>query len=208
MSTNPPTTTSQATNDATHALTSNSKSNTRSHSPDSEVGNRGRGKRVKRDSQKKREAKTEDTKPGKPQQTTVPAREKKKLATSASSNAVPPSELGIMMPIALADPRPTDVLHPRARHMSFVSEKYSDVLGQSRRFFEITDKYVTNGPLLGVKLLTCVADSTTETGTDTLMLSKTLPFRTFVIALLRRRPIMLDSASKIRRWLCTSPRMA
>lgn len=152
MSINPPTAALQADHDATaSAPASNAKPNARSHSPDSETGNRGRGKRVKRDSQKKREARTEDGRgadkslhaAGGSSSSSSSVREKKKSATSASATGIPPSDLNILMPIALADPRPSDTFHARARQMAFVSEKHSGVLKRSWRFFEITDKCVT-----------------------------------------------------------------
>ncbi|KAG5295848.1 Set1 complex component [Histoplasma capsulatum G186AR] len=93
----------------------------------------GRAKRNKRDSRKKREAK--GTLEG-----ANDAPREKKSTTSSSSSAIPASELTMLMPIQLADPRPSDVLSPKPRQMNFAYEKYSEVLGQSWKFYEIADK--------------------------------------------------------------------
>lgn len=95
----------------------------------------GRAKRDKRDSRKKREAK--GTLEG-----ANDAPREKKSTTSSSSSAIPASELTMLMPIQLADPRPSDVLPPKPRQMNFAYEKHSGVLGQSWKFYEIADKYV------------------------------------------------------------------
>ncbi|OAT13465.1 histone-lysine N-methyltransferase Bre2 [Blastomyces gilchristii SLH14081] len=97
----------------------------------------GRAKRNKRDSRKKREAKgnLEVGVDG-----SAPVAREKKSTTSSSSSAIPSSELTMLMPIQLADPRPTDVLPPRPRQMNFSCEKHSEVLGQSWKFYEIADK--------------------------------------------------------------------
>ncbi|KAK2788371.1 hypothetical protein FQN52_006695 [Onygenales sp. PD_12] len=94
--------------------------------------NGGRAKRNKRDSQKKREAKGSVDTPNQPKE--------KKPTTSSTGSAIPSSELTMLMPIYLADPRPTDVLHPRPRQMNLAYGKSSDVLGQSWQFYEIADK--------------------------------------------------------------------
>ncbi|KKZ61524.1 hypothetical protein EMCG_00603 [[Emmonsia] crescens] len=97
----------------------------------------GRAKRNKRDSRKKREAKGNSE--GAPDAPVSVPREKKPT-TSSSSSAIPSSALTMLMPIHLADPRPTDVLPPRPRQMNFSCEKHSEVLGQSWKFYEIADK--------------------------------------------------------------------
>ncbi|OJD13834.1 hypothetical protein AJ78_05757 [Emergomyces pasteurianus Ep9510] len=97
----------------------------------------GRAKRNKRDSRKKREAK------GNPEgaaDAPVSAPREKKPTTSSSSSAIPSSELTMLMPIQLADPRPTDVLPPRPRQLNYSCAKHSEVLGQSWKFYEIADK--------------------------------------------------------------------
>ncbi|ODH50459.1 hypothetical protein GX48_03420 [Paracoccidioides brasiliensis] len=97
----------------------------------------GRSKRNKRDSRKKREAKgnTEAT-----ADVPAPVPREKKPTSSSSNSAIPSSELKMIMPIYLADPRPTDVLHPRPRQMNFACEKHSSILNQSWKFYEIADK--------------------------------------------------------------------
>ncbi|PGH17505.1 hypothetical protein AJ79_01105 [Helicocarpus griseus UAMH5409] len=100
------------------------------------MNNNGRAKRNKRDSRKKREAKGGSDGIDAP----APAPREKKPTTSSSSSAIPSSELTMLMPIYLADPRPTDVLHPRPRQMNFAFEKHSEVLGRSWKFYEIADK--------------------------------------------------------------------
>lgn len=95
-----------------------------------------RGKRTKRDSRKKREAKGVDLENGP---------EKKKVATGpvgagAVSSAIPSSELRMLRPVMLTDPRPSDVLHPKPRQMNLTYEKRSDVLKRKWDFYEIVDK--------------------------------------------------------------------
>ena len=97
----------------------------------------GQLKRNKRESRKRREAKGIEASDG--------PREKKPAAIASS--AIPSSELSMMMPMLLTDPRPTDVLHPKPRQLNMAFEKRSDVLGQSWEFYEIADKYVAvSGP--------------------------------------------------------------
>ncbi|RDW83992.1 SPRY domain-containing protein [Aspergillus mulundensis] len=96
--------------------------NTASGQPDS-----GRSKRNKRDSRKKREAKGLD-------QENAP---KKKLCIAT---AVPSSELGILRPIAVGEPRRSDLLPPQPRQLSFAVRKMSGVIGQSWDFYEVVDK--------------------------------------------------------------------
>ncbi|PGH23011.1 hypothetical protein AJ80_02926 [Polytolypa hystricis UAMH7299] len=69
------------------------------------------------------------------------ARDKKLAAGAASASAIPSAELGMLMPILLADPRPTDILHPRARQLNFAYEKESGACGGKKwEFYEIADK--------------------------------------------------------------------
>src|SRR5436189_6290156 len=91
----------------------------------------GQLKRNKRESRKRREAKGTEASDG--------PREKK--AAAAASSAIPSSELFMLMPMLLTDPRPTDVLHPKPRQLNLAFEKQSDVVGQSWEFYEIADKY-------------------------------------------------------------------
>ena len=91
----------------------------------------GQLKRNKRESRKRREAKGTEASDG--------PREKKAAAATASS-AIPSSELFMLMPMLLTDPRPTDVLHPKPRQLNLAFEKQSDVVGQSWEFYEIADK--------------------------------------------------------------------
>jgi COMPASS component BRE2 len=97
----------------------------------------GRGKRNKRESKRKREAKGTDGKDA--------PREKKSLASTGAS-AIPSSELSMSMPILLADPRDIDVIHPRPRQMNYLFAKRSDTTGVTRDFVEIVDKYVRYEP--------------------------------------------------------------
>ncbi|KAB8217564.1 hypothetical protein BDV33DRAFT_138218 [Aspergillus novoparasiticus] len=89
-----------------------------------------RSKRNKRDSRKKREAKGLD-------QEIVPA---KKRATAVQNTALPSSDLNILRPLLLAEPRPSDLLPPQPRQLNLVSRKTSEVIGQSWSFYEVVDK--------------------------------------------------------------------
>ncbi|KAB8256577.1 putative histone-lysine N-methyltransferase [Aspergillus pseudonomiae] len=89
-----------------------------------------RTKRNKRDSRKKREAKGLD-------QEIVPA---KKRATAVQNTALPSSDLNILRPLLLAEPRPSDLLPPQPRQLNLVSRKTSEVIGQSWSFYEVVDK--------------------------------------------------------------------
>ncbi|KAE8322747.1 hypothetical protein BDV39DRAFT_151483 [Aspergillus sergii] len=89
-----------------------------------------RSKRNKRDSRKKREAKGLD-------QEIVPA---KKKATAVQNTALPSSDLNILRPLLLAEPRPSDLLPPQPRQLNLVSRKTSEVIGQSWSFYEVVDK--------------------------------------------------------------------
>ncbi|RAL15316.1 SPRY domain-containing protein [Aspergillus homomorphus CBS 101889] len=89
-----------------------------------------RSKRTKRDSRKKRDAKGLD-------QETQPA---KKRAVAVPSTALPSSELSILRPLLLAEPRASDLLPPQPRQMNFVNRKRSEIIGQSWDFYEVVDK--------------------------------------------------------------------
>lgn len=89
-----------------------------------------RSKRNKRDSRKKREAKGLDLE-------NAPSR---KRAVLVHNSAVPSSELSILRPLLLAEPRPSDTLPPQPRQLSFMTRKTSDVLGQNWDFYEVVDK--------------------------------------------------------------------
>jgi len=93
-------------------------------------GDSARAKRNKRDSRKKREAKGLDTESAPPP---------KKRATAASI-ARPSSELSILRPLLLAEPRRSDNFPPQARQLNQVTRKSSTVLGQSWDFYEVVDK--------------------------------------------------------------------
>ncbi|KAM5484233.1 transcription factor, contains a PHD finger motif [Microsporum audouinii] len=92
---------------------------------------REKAKRTKRDNRKKHDSKRQDTGDG---------GYERKTTVSSSSSAIPSLELPMLMPIPVADPRPFDVLHPKPRQMNLSSTKYSEVLGQSYKFYEIADK--------------------------------------------------------------------
>ncbi|RHZ63218.1 SPRY domain-containing protein [Aspergillus thermomutatus] len=89
-----------------------------------------RSKRNKRDSRKKREAKGLD-------QESIPPKKKAAVVPNA---AVPSSDISILRPLLLAEPRSSDLLPPQPRQLSFVNRKTSDVLGQSWDFYEVVDK--------------------------------------------------------------------
>ncbi|KAI9929782.1 hypothetical protein ASPWEDRAFT_111324 [Aspergillus wentii DTO 134E9] len=89
-----------------------------------------RSKRNKRDSRKKREAKGLD-------QENMPL---KKKAAVVHSTALPSSDLSILRPLLLAEPRNSDLFPPQPRQMNFVNRKTSTVLGQSWDFYEVVDK--------------------------------------------------------------------
>ena len=94
-------------------------------------GDASRSKRNKRDSRKKREAKGLD-----PENAPPP----KKRATAAGSSARPSSDLQILRPLLLAEPRQSDQYPPPPRQFNLVTTKSSDVLGQSWDFYEVVDK--------------------------------------------------------------------
>lgn len=90
-----------------------------------------RAKRNKRDSRKKREAKGLD-----PESAPPP----KKRAAAAASHAIPSSNLSILRPLLLAEPRSSDRYPPQPRQLSYVTKKASNVLGKSWDFYEVVDK--------------------------------------------------------------------
>ena len=94
-------------------------------------GDNTRAKRNKRDSRKKREAKGLDT------ENAPPA---KKRATAVATTAVPSSDLSILRPLLLAEPRLSDRYPPQPRQFNLVTKKTSAVLGQSWDFYEVVDK--------------------------------------------------------------------
>ncbi|KAJ5611461.1 Concanavalin A-like lectin/glucanases superfamily [Penicillium herquei] len=89
-----------------------------------------RAKRNKRDSRKKREAKGLDTE-------TVPPPKKRSTAATTSR---PSSELNILRPLLLAEPRSSDFYPPPPRQFNQVTSKKSDVLGKGWDFYEVVDK--------------------------------------------------------------------
>lgn len=89
-----------------------------------------RAKRNKRDSRKKREAKGLD-----PESAPPP-----KKRAAATSHALPSSNLSILRPLLLAEPRSSDHSPPQPRQLSYVTKKSSSVLGQSWDFYEVVDK--------------------------------------------------------------------
>ena len=93
-------------------------------------GDGGRSKRNKRDSRKKREAKGLDTEGGPP----------KKKITAASNSTLSSSELSILRPLLISEPRPSDLLPPQPRQMNFVARKESGAIGQDYEFYEVADK--------------------------------------------------------------------
>ncbi len=89
-----------------------------------------RSKRNKRDSRKKREAKGLD-------QESAPPKKKSVVLHNA---AVPSSDLSILRPIAVGEPRRSDRLPPQARQLNFAVRKMSGVIGHSWDFYEVVDK--------------------------------------------------------------------
>lgn len=94
-------------------------------------GDYNRAKRNKRDSRKKREAKGLDIESAPPP---------KKRANATASTACPSSDLSILRPLLLAEPRTSDLFPPQPRQFNLVTRKTSDVLGQSWDFYEVVDK--------------------------------------------------------------------
>ncbi|KAL4889281.1 hypothetical protein BDV59DRAFT_186893 [Aspergillus ambiguus] len=89
-----------------------------------------RSKRNKRDSRKKREAKGIDAEAAPP----------KKRSVAVHNVSLPSSELSILRPLMLAEPRRSDLFPPQPRQLNFVSRKSTPVLGQSWDFYEVVDK--------------------------------------------------------------------
>ncbi|KAL3461744.1 hypothetical protein BJX64DRAFT_260061 [Aspergillus heterothallicus] len=89
-----------------------------------------RSKRNKRDSRKKREAKGLDQEGPPP----------KKKAVTVHNTAIPSSELTILRPIAVGEPKASDLLPPQPRQFNFAIRKMSGILGQSWDFYEVVDK--------------------------------------------------------------------
>ncbi|KAJ5594576.1 uncharacterized protein N7459_000784 [Penicillium hispanicum] len=94
-------------------------------------GDAARSKRNKRDSRKKREAKGLDLEGAPPP---------KKRATAAPSSARPSSDLHILRPLLLAEPRLSDRYPPPPRQFNLVTKRSSEILGQSWDFYEVVDK--------------------------------------------------------------------
>ncbi|KAJ5885347.1 hypothetical protein N7495_009857 [Penicillium taxi] len=90
-----------------------------------------RSKRNKRDSRKKREAKGLDVESAPPP---------RKRANAAANTAIPSSDLQILRPLLLAEPRTSDHFPPGSRQFSLVTRKTSDIIGQSWDFYEVVDK--------------------------------------------------------------------
>ncbi|KAL4923336.1 SPRY domain-containing protein [Aspergillus undulatus] len=89
-----------------------------------------RSKRNKRDSRKKREAKGLDQENAPP----------KKKAVAVHNTAAPSSDLSILRPIAVGEPRHSDLFPPQPRQLNFAVRKMSAVDGQSWEFYEVVDK--------------------------------------------------------------------
>ncbi|KAL4780496.1 hypothetical protein BJX76DRAFT_46121 [Aspergillus varians] len=89
-----------------------------------------RSKRNKRDSRKKREAKGFD-------QDSAPP---KKKAVAVHNAAIPSSSLSILRPIAVGEPRRSDLRPPQPRQLNFAVRKMSGVIGHSWDFYEVVDK--------------------------------------------------------------------
>ena len=102
-----------------------------SPAPSGPQDNSAKSKRNKRDSRKKREAKGLDTDNQPPP---------KKKAAFVPNVALPSSDLSILRPLLLAEPRPSDLLPPQPRQLNLVSRTSSEVIGQSWDFYEVVDK--------------------------------------------------------------------
>lgn len=89
-----------------------------------------RAKRNKRDSRKKREAKGLDTESAPPP----------KKQRAAANTARPSSDLNILRPLLLAEPRESDHYPPPPRQFNQVTSKTSNVIGKSWDFYEVVDK--------------------------------------------------------------------
>ena len=89
-----------------------------------------KSKRNKRDSRKKREAKGIDPENPPP----------KKKSAAVHNIALPSSDLNILRPLLLAEPKHSDLFPPQPRQMNPVTQKSSDTLGQNYDFHEVVDK--------------------------------------------------------------------
>ncbi|KAL4877915.1 hypothetical protein BJY04DRAFT_230327 [Aspergillus karnatakaensis] len=105
-----------------------------------------RSKRNKRDSRKKREAKGIDQEGAPP----------KKKSVVVHNAAVPSSDLSILRPIAVGEPRRSDLLPPHSRQLNFAIRKMSAVIGQSWDFYEVVDKLTNKN---GFRYTYAIADT-------------------------------------------------
>lgn len=90
-----------------------------------------KSKRNKRDSRKKREAKGLD------QESAPPP---KKKSAVVQNIALPSSDLSILRPLLLAEPKHSDLLPPQPRQMNPVTRKSSSANSQQWDFYEVVDK--------------------------------------------------------------------
>ncbi|KAJ0415552.1 hypothetical protein BJY00DRAFT_256178 [Aspergillus carlsbadensis] len=105
-----------------------------------------RSKRNKRDSRKKREAKGLDQEGPPP----------KKKAVTVHNTAIPSSDLTILRPIAVGEPKASDLLPPPFRQLNFAVRKMSGVLGRSWDFYEVVDKLTNKN---GFRYTYAIADT-------------------------------------------------
>ena len=89
-----------------------------------------KSKRNKRDSRKKREAKGIDPENPPP----------KKKSAAVHNIALPSSDLNILRPLLLAEPKHSDLFPPQPRQMNPVIHKSSDAVSQNYDFYEVVDK--------------------------------------------------------------------
>lgn len=165
---------------------------------------REKAKRTKRDNRKKHDSKRQDTGDG---------GYERKTTVSSSSSAIPSLELPMLMPIPVADPRPFDVLHPKPRQMNLSSTKYSEVLGQSYKFYEIADKYVfthfyEDGCFECITNEMMATESATEMDSGTHMQLKTQDSHTLNTGRPTSRRTTQDSALKIPQLQSSSQKTA
>ena len=104
-----------------------------SPAPPSVDSSNARSKRTKRDSRKKREANGLDVESSAPPT-------KKRAAALTQNSAVPSSDLTLLRPLLLAEPRASDLFPPQPRQLSFVARKSSEVIDQDWDFYEVVDK--------------------------------------------------------------------
>ncbi|KAL2863111.1 SPRY domain-containing protein [Aspergillus lucknowensis] len=105
-----------------------------------------RSKRNKRDSRKKREAKGLD-------QESLPPKRK---AVAVHNTAIPSSDLTILRPIAVGEPKASDLFPPQTRQLNFAVRKMSGVLGRSWDFYEVVDKLTNKN---GFRYTYAIADT-------------------------------------------------